>query len=233
MRSRLAVVVRHSGNLWAIWVGARYGVATVSTGSPIADGFLGALGAFVVTWMVAFLVRFSNAPVALYYDEKKRADHLSEQLQAKLSVVYDKAIRPCRDVVTYTGGSDGICFRLQVENTGATNIRNCEGWLNKIKQMPQLSPVKLFWIGMPTEKMSEDLPAKVPRYLQVCEITDFNRVIMATEGRVWPLGEDNIFKPGEYLFDIVINPYGIQAVDYKLRFNWTGDWKTAEVSHVE
>jgi hypothetical protein len=96
--------------------------------------------------------------------------------------------------------------------------------------MPQLGPVKLFWIGMPAERMSEELPQKVPRYLQICEILDSNRIIMATEGRLWPLGESNIFKPGEYDFQIVINASGVQAAEYNLKLTWTGNWKTAKIN---
>jgi hypothetical protein len=59
------------------------------------------------------------------------------------------------------------------------------GFLTKVKQMPQLGPVKLFWIDMSGEKMSADLAQKVPRYLQICEIVDSNG--MATESRLWPL----------------------------------------------
>lgn len=46
----------------------------MSTGNPIADGFLVALGAFVVTWSIAFMVRLAEAPVNLYHEEKKKND---------------------------------------------------------------------------------------------------------------------------------------------------------------
>jgi hypothetical protein len=132
--------------------------------------------------------------------------------------------------VTYVNKSKGVCFRLQVENYEAGYLRNCEGWLTRIVQMPQLSPVKLFWIGMPSERMSEDLPERVPRYLQICEIMEAtNKIVMATQGRLWPLGEDNIFRPGKYLFDVVVRADGAKAVTRQLELDWTGDWKTAEM----
>lgn len=58
------------------YVAVNKGVAELSTGYPILDGFLAALGAFVVTWMVAFLVRLLNAPVDLFHHQKDRADRL-------------------------------------------------------------------------------------------------------------------------------------------------------------
>jgi hypothetical protein len=49
---------------------------------PIAFGFLTALGAFVVTWLVSFFVRLLNAPVRLYNAEKDRADALARAASA-------------------------------------------------------------------------------------------------------------------------------------------------------
>jgi hypothetical protein len=66
----------------------------------------------------------------------------------------------------------------------------------------------------------------------VCEILESNKVLMATEGRSWPLGEKNIFRPGEYTFDIVVGADGTKSVDYRLKLNWTGDWQTAELCPV-
>ncbi|MCP3372515.1 hypothetical protein [Bradyrhizobium cajani] len=54
----------------------RLGFSEMTTGWPIIDTFIGALGAFVVTWMVAFLVRLLNEPVVLFEAQKARADKL-------------------------------------------------------------------------------------------------------------------------------------------------------------
>jgi hypothetical protein len=58
------------------YLAANKGATDLGTGYPIADGVLTALGAFVVTWCVAFAVRVLNAPVVLYHEQKKRADAL-------------------------------------------------------------------------------------------------------------------------------------------------------------
>lgn len=215
-----------------VWGNAKFGAAVMTTGSPIADGFLTALGAFVVTWIIAFAVRFMNAPVILYFGERNRTDELARQLRPQITALYDGTARRCRDEVTYSDGSKGVCFRLQVTNTGIANINGCVGWLTKIEQMPHISPVKLFWIGSPAEKMSEDLTEDVPRYLQICEIRDFNKVIVATEGRLWPVGENNIFRPGEYTFDVVVKADQIKAATCRLKLAWTGNWTTAEMTQV-
>lgn len=64
--------------------------AELSTVHPIIDGFLTALGAFVVTWTVAFLVRLTNAPVALFHEQKDRADRLEGLRQ-----IANEVVRPC------------------------------------------------------------------------------------------------------------------------------------------
>ena len=52
------------------------GTADIITGSTIANAFLAAFFAFVVTWLVAFLVRLFSLPAEYYYTEKERADRL-------------------------------------------------------------------------------------------------------------------------------------------------------------
>ncbi len=47
------------------WIAAQRGATELSTGYPTADAFLAALGAFIVTWCVAFVVRLLNTPVVL------------------------------------------------------------------------------------------------------------------------------------------------------------------------
>jgi hypothetical protein len=58
------------------FLAANKGAADLSTGYPILDGFLTALGAFIVTWTIAFAVRMLNAPVVLFHEQKDRADAL-------------------------------------------------------------------------------------------------------------------------------------------------------------
>jgi hypothetical protein len=76
-------------------VGGAIGVALshVWRGAPlIADNtwagiFLGGLAGFVVTWVIAFLIRFANAPAALFYQRKERVDALEskETLEARFT----------------------------------------------------------------------------------------------------------------------------------------------------
>jgi hypothetical protein len=53
----------------------------LSTGYPIVDALLVALGAFIVTWLVAFAMRVLNAPVILYHEQKARADLATPRIE--------------------------------------------------------------------------------------------------------------------------------------------------------
>ena len=59
-----------------------FGTADIITGSTIANAFLAAFFAFVVTWLVAFLVRRFSLPAEYYSTEKERADRL-ESIDAR------------------------------------------------------------------------------------------------------------------------------------------------------
>jgi hypothetical protein len=52
------------------------GVRELTSGNAIFDVFLAGLVAFIITWLVAFVVRLASAPVTLYYEERDRADRL-------------------------------------------------------------------------------------------------------------------------------------------------------------
>jgi len=104
----------------------------MTTGSPIADGFLGAFGAFAVTWTIAFVVRFMNAPVALYHEQKDRADKLEELRQ----IANDASRPPSFDIGyeysafdedAHHGGlySHHSILRIWVENLENRSIEDC------------------------------------------------------------------------------------------------------------
>ncbi len=60
---------------------ARVGGHDLTTGYPIADAFLAALAAFIATWLIAFAIRLANAPVSLYYEEKRKADLSTRRIE--------------------------------------------------------------------------------------------------------------------------------------------------------
>jgi hypothetical protein len=84
----------------AKWLGA----TNMTTGTPALDSFIGALAAFVVTWLVAFMVRLLNAPVAMFHEQKERTDALQKKLDKEVGpqsvdVSVEKWITP-RDAIS-------------------------------------------------------------------------------------------------------------------------------------
>jgi hypothetical protein len=70
-------------NDWQWWIGVpvasaalasflSYTGSTELTGSPIADGVVAAFLAFIVTWLVAYMIRLAGAPLRLLQQGKGR-----------------------------------------------------------------------------------------------------------------------------------------------------------------
>ena len=161
----------------------------------------------------------------------------------KLRVIFDRAIPSCRADVTFGDGSHAICFRLQVENESTSKLEQCEAWIESADRFPNISPFRLFWAGdtvvltsgVPRiiQSMSVDLIKNVPRFVQICRITDKNRVVMATEGELWPIDSINAFHPGKYIFNIALKGKDrAETTFYSIELNWTGNWTTADMRPV-
>jgi hypothetical protein len=69
----------------------------MTTGSPALDSFIGALAAFVLTWLVAYTVRLFNAPVVLFHEQKDRADRLDGTMPAKKLTPVEKHIATLKE----------------------------------------------------------------------------------------------------------------------------------------
>lgn len=58
----------------------RLGITSATTGSQSLDAFIGALAAFIITWLVAFTIRFANAPVVLFYEQRDQVKVISRSI---------------------------------------------------------------------------------------------------------------------------------------------------------
>lgn len=114
----------------SVWANARYGAEVMSTGSPITDGFLGAFGAFVVTWIIAFTVRFANAPVALYHGEKDRSDKLEGLRQAAKDDPLQQLVRK-RDRFTI---AEAACLLAQTDLKQDNLVGPASAYLHDIRK---------------------------------------------------------------------------------------------------
>jgi hypothetical protein len=117
----------------AFWFSARFGITNFGTGNSITDGVLVAGGAFIVTWLIAFIARLSNAPANLYHREKTRADDLQKQLSV---------IQPLQIIIGSDGHYDKIYAtalqrryrRVQIglRNIGDHFLSNCNLYLTSV-----------------------------------------------------------------------------------------------------
>jgi hypothetical protein len=103
--------------------------------------------------------------------------------------------------------------------------------------MPQLSPAKLFWVGIP-EEGSVELIKDIPRFLQVFRIHESNKIIPGTFGNPpdqFPLDLINKFVVGEtYHFRVGLKGEDeAETVFGTVTLVWTGNWNTAQVSYAE
>jgi hypothetical protein len=181
---------------------------------------------------VAIVWSFLRNSYLLYETEKMRADDLQARVNSKLNITYDAHDLSCKAVVGFTDGTSSTVFRLRIANTGITPLRHCEGWLSEIEGHRNISPVRLFWVASPTAAMSVDVIKGIPRYLQICRITQTNEVKMATEGEMWPFDSLRMFVPSKYKFKIAVKGQDEAETDmYIVELNWTGDWRTANMAH--
>jgi hypothetical protein len=230
--SRVVAAVRAAGAANTLWMFLKSPVAALYLWGPILTlwGLIAGLREDIPTpyLLAACTLIFGGLNWCFLLGSNLR-DRFRERYK-KLSIKYDRAIPSCRADVTFADGSHLICFRLQIENTTTNKLHNCEGWLESTDRFPNVSPVKLFWVSSPREVMSVDLINSVPRFRQICRITDRNIIRMASEGEMWPIDTLQSFHPGTYIFNIAVKGEDMaQTSLYPIEFIWTGNWTTAEM----
>jgi cbb3-type cytochrome oxidase subunit 3 len=57
------------------------GLSELSSGNAIADVVIAAFAAFVITWVVAFIIRFLNASAHLYWEQKRLAEAAAPRVE--------------------------------------------------------------------------------------------------------------------------------------------------------
>ena len=212
---------------------ARYsaGAPLISLETPIG-GLLGGIFGFIVTWLIAFSIRFINAPSMLYFREKDRADQLAERLRPKVKLVYDKALQNCKHLVLFENGSQRLCFRVQVSSDISIG---CNGWLAEVRNLNTqeiVEFVQLIWAAMDAMPNIILIPT-MPQYLELCSVGEDNKIRVSSVNGRWPIYAAGMFNAtGEYSFRVLVNSCDCDPASIQLKLKWTGDWKTTEMSHV-
>ena len=182
----------------------------------------------LATWMLAAICG-GQAAYSVWSREHNARKAAEAKLTPQLRIVYDPTVPPCKSPTTFSDGTRtwrAMCFRLQVENVGEQPVDNCEGYLTECRNINdpfELGPTTLTW----SDQLR--LVKGVKRYLDILNISDTNRISIATPGFVWPIDRQDMFtKPGEYLFKIVVHGDNTATLPpYALRLHFTGDWRTS------
>jgi len=175
----------------------------------------------------------------LYFKQKDRADDLENRMTPKIFISYDESVPSCNDVVVFNDKTRSKVFRLKIDNVSVTRALGYEGW-TEIAEFPKLSAMNLFWVADALPKKAINIDPRRPVFLQILRITDTNEIKVATCSDVlnftefWNNDQENQFLIGQYHFKVGIK--GDDEVDtlfYSVEFDWTGDWETARMRHVE
>jgi len=228
----LAILLWLIGFVWADFSG--WAEVNLTNG---AVGLFAAAGlAFLLTWGAVFVGRFLRAPADLFYEQKIRADALAERLMPKLTAIFDPKKPPCRSESEFRFSDgrnplNGMCYRIEVKNTGVEMINDCEGYLTEVafeEEAAELGVFNLSWSGMYPQALRVNLRPNVPRHLDLINIFENGSINIVSPG--WPPNNrENFFlRHGHYRFTIVIGEAKSTLPPYKLRLNNTGDWQTRQ-----
>jgi hypothetical protein len=66
-----------------------------------------------------------------------------KQRYDKLTISYDRNVPSCRADVTHGNGSHSICFRLRIENKTTSKLHGCEGYLESVDKLPNISGIPM------------------------------------------------------------------------------------------
>jgi hypothetical protein len=127
-------------------IATRRGVTELTTGHPILDGMIAALGAFVITAVIAVFLRILKVAPALFFGEQNRADHLTLQIRPKLKISFDPD-RGClvdSPVQEWFEQADThklalaweyrtIYARIRVDAISKVKVRGCSAFLTEIE----------------------------------------------------------------------------------------------------
>jgi hypothetical protein len=112
-------------------------LSELTTDSAIADVFLAALAAFIVTWLVAFLVRLLNAPVLLYDEQRRIAERALASNAAGEPSIFRLSVGESGPYFQTTGSnlySTQRTFKLKVENIhGNRHLAHCKVSVLKVE----------------------------------------------------------------------------------------------------
>jgi len=137
------------------------------------------------------------------------------------------------------------CFRVAVGVDGdrTKNIENCRGAIKSIKKnseekLPGDIMLLPFAPSSGIDTKSKTIVDKLPAFLDVLTISEENNVFLSyfssLEDIPGSINLNRTFFPelGEYILTVVVSGNDTASSEFLLKFNWTGDWQTADLSLI-
>lgn len=169
---------------------------------------------------------------------------LKERLVPKLKCSFDAGIPGCvyHSPVTLNSVVPILAYwyRLYVENIGIDPAIECDARLRRLTKEGVITPliageiVKLpFAPATAADQYAKEIRNTREEYLDFLVITEQNRALVRALDRSPGIAWDDMFSSyGDYLFEIGITSKNAGSVAVKIRFEWTGNFKTAKCSMI-
>jgi hypothetical protein len=131
-----------------------------------------------------------------------------------------------------------VVWRVQVDVVDYMSINNCTGVvisiINKSKNELLGDNLKVpFSPSEDEDAFRKEIKNKIPEYLDILVITEKNKIKSPPHrgSHLTAINLDEIFDEiGEYVLTVVVAGSMPRSEEIKLKFNWTGNWQTAELS---
>jgi len=150
-------------------------------------------GSAVIYGMPSWIIGTTLAVFFAFVWMMEYALKLRQTLMPRITVKFDSSIPSCQSVSRFSDGTDAMCFRIEVENTGANTVNYCEVYLTQVYRVGdpvQMGPMRLTWATSPTPFVS--LPRHVRRHVDVFRVRKDAAVLVAAE-LGWPINQEHFF----------------------------------------
>jgi hypothetical protein len=151
------------------YIAVRTGRTEVSTGFPILDGFLVALGAFVVTWVVAFCGRLLTEPVRVDRGRLSEIEKLKKLAGEARSSSFDVFVEQIADADRMSIYSEQL-FRIGITNLETDRALETYAVVEKILPPLPVSPAaRLPFMGRGTDILESRIAPSETAYVLLLE----------------------------------------------------------------
>ena len=94
----------------------------ITSGSPIIDGLIAGFAAYLITWVVGFIIRFIKTPALLYGQKADKVIELEEKIKPKIALIFENVT----GFVVSSHPALKVSRKIKVANTGGEYLEDCQ-----------------------------------------------------------------------------------------------------------